>query len=615
MRYSSALAGAVLCVAVLAACGRAGAFAGEGPNGCVRSPTTLSPGIAPKSGATLTVKLGAFVYVELVEAEKYLSWPAGTKPPPPVFPWAAARSSDPSVLRRVPLCPSSAASTLPVVLYAFRALTPGTATLTAPIAQAWKRVNPVRRRGLHPYRATVIVAPSSANAAWSTPQTIFSVAGASNLQSPRVARDAAGDAVAVWARYPEKGDWGAVEAATRRAGGSWSAPIRLGFGSAGASDPEVAMSSGGEATVVWEQSTFDGKRGKRQRSARLAVETRSHRAEGGWGDLAVLASRQEGFGAGEEPSQRAPGPQVAVSARRDVTVAFSIRERHAKPVNGKEDILVFMRRGGRWRSPAVVAHTVENPEVQLALDGRGETILAWEHEGPPGERASWVQALTLARDGRPEGPAQALSAKSKTSYAMNLAANSRGAAVLTWSQELGEGEGYGPLEVATRPAGGRFTTKPVTLAHKSLPAVAAINLEDTATVLFERTTPKGPEEEELGPLEVATHPADGGWSKPEMLSPQANPQALACGPHGELVALWEASFGLSSQPPGRHPVIDASIQPPGAAWPAPVTISPENTSEDAAGLALAASGRATAIWLREPTPGTHLIETADYKPA
>jgi hypothetical protein len=158
MRHSSALRGAVLCAVVLAACGRPGTSPGEVPNGCVRSPTTLSPGIAPKSGATLTVKVGAVVYVELVEAEKYLSWPAGTKPPPRVFPWAAARSSGPSVLRRVALCPSSGASTLPVVVYAFRALTPGTSTLTAPIAQAWKRVKPARRRGLHPYRATVIVA-------------------------------------------------------------------------------------------------------------------------------------------------------------------------------------------------------------------------------------------------------------------------------------------------------------------------------------------------------------------------------------------------------------------------------------------------------------------------
>ena len=158
MRYPSALSGAVLCAVVLAACGRPGTFPGEGPNGCVSSPTTLSPSIAPESGATLTVKVGAVVYVELVEAEKYLSWAAGTKPPPRVFPWAAARSSDPSVLRRVALCPSSGVSTVTIVVYAFRALTPGTATLTAPIAQAWKRVKPVRRRGLHPYRATVIVA-------------------------------------------------------------------------------------------------------------------------------------------------------------------------------------------------------------------------------------------------------------------------------------------------------------------------------------------------------------------------------------------------------------------------------------------------------------------------
>ncbi len=156
MRYPSALPGAVLCAVVLAACGRPGTSAGEVTNGCVRSPTTLS--IAPESDATPTVKVGTLVYVELVEAEKYLSWPAGTKPPPRVFPWAAARSSDPSVLRRVALCASSEVSTLPVVVYAFRALTPGTATLTAPIAQAWKHFEPARRRGLHPYRATVIVA-------------------------------------------------------------------------------------------------------------------------------------------------------------------------------------------------------------------------------------------------------------------------------------------------------------------------------------------------------------------------------------------------------------------------------------------------------------------------
>jgi hypothetical protein len=49
-------------------------------------------------------------------------------------------------------------STLPVVVYAFRALRPVTATLTAPIAPAWKRAKPAQRRGLRPYRSTAIVA-------------------------------------------------------------------------------------------------------------------------------------------------------------------------------------------------------------------------------------------------------------------------------------------------------------------------------------------------------------------------------------------------------------------------------------------------------------------------
>jgi len=183
MRYLSALAAAVLCAAVLATHSSSAApsprtnavpstntvtpqvapehmrtFPREEPKNCVRTPERLPPSITPEDGATLTVQVGTVVYVELVEAEKYLSWPAGTKPPPAVFPWAAAHSSDPSMLERVALCPSRETYTLPVVIYAFRALHPGTATLTAPIAPAWKRAKPARRRGLHPYHATVIVA-------------------------------------------------------------------------------------------------------------------------------------------------------------------------------------------------------------------------------------------------------------------------------------------------------------------------------------------------------------------------------------------------------------------------------------------------------------------------
>jgi hypothetical protein len=64
-----------------------------------------------------------------------------------------------------------------------------------------------------------------------------------------------------------------------------------------------------------------------------------------------------------------------------------------------------------------------------------------------------------------------------------------------------------------------------------------------------------------------------------------------------------------------RPRTDSREVPSGEAQQPAETISPEDTSEDAAGLTLAASGQATAIWLRAPTYGTHLIETADYEPA
>jgi hypothetical protein len=468
---------------------------------------------------------------------------------------------------------------------------------------------------------SIAAAPTSAHAAWSAPQRIVS-SDVGQFSQPQVARDAGGDAVIVWereGRYPSHNQPTVVEAATRRAGGSWSAPVRLASGRPGPGRPEVAMDSRGEVTVVWEQSTFDGKTGKERSSVRLAVEARSHPAGGGWERPVVLASRRQRLQASDEHE---PDPQVAVDRRGDVTVAYRMRAPGAKPFNGREDVLLSTRRrGGRWHGSVVVAHTVNSYATQLAVDGRGETILAWDNGGPEGggeHGDEWVEALVLARDGKPEGRPQALSSKSKHAGEFNLAANYRGGAVLTWSRELAEGEGRGPVEASTRPAGRRFTTKPVTLLRKSYSAIVAIDRQGNATALFERSTRTETEAGgESGPLEAATHPTSGNWSKPQTVSPKSSPYALAYGPHNELMAVWGTEF--PPQGPSEHKVakaiIETSIQPAGGAWQPPVAITPENGNSSSANLALAATGQATAIWLREPSPGEELIETADYEPS
>jgi hypothetical protein len=463
------------------------------------------------------------------------------------------------------------------------------------------------------FRIVIVVAtltcalPSEAGASWDAPQQV--VADHAELQSPEVATDLAGDVVAVWRRFAPRGG-ASVEAATRQARGSWSAAIQLGFASAAVGDPQVVMDSSGETTVVWEQAVLQPKRGKHPRLVHLLVEARSRRLGGAWGHTAVLASRyaRRAELEGEQPVLDA---DVAVLGRQ-VSAAFAIRERGAKPFAGREDIILVTRRNGRWGSPSVVGHSVDNSGIQLAVDRRGERILAWEHGGCAGCSKSWVQALVLAPGGKPEGTAQQLSSGSGAAYELELAANARGAAVLTWGQQLADGQGLGPVEASTRPAGGRFT-KPAVLVRKAFPARAAVDTHGRATVLWLRALPSGSESEERhGPMEAAAHGVAGRWGASRVIAQESSPDALAAGPNGELIALWEVNALLSGR---RTTALYGSIAPAGGAWQPAQTLSPGDVLEDEAALAVAGDGRAIAIWLREGTASTHIVETADYGPA
>jgi hypothetical protein len=81
------------------------------------------------SGTRLTVPVGAIVFVALVEAEEYDG---------PGFPWLAPTSSDSTVLAPVHLCARTGASSLALTVTGFRAVRPGEATLSAPLAPAWR---------------------------------------------------------------------------------------------------------------------------------------------------------------------------------------------------------------------------------------------------------------------------------------------------------------------------------------------------------------------------------------------------------------------------------------------------------------------------------------------
>src|SRR5579871_4643048 len=124
----------VLCVGFLAA----GSLGAGAKAACITAPVRIGR-LALPNGHTISVGVGEPVYVELVAPEKYSS----------PFPWLTPASSDSHVLKRVPLCATTKLrpSTLSLGISVFRALRAGTASITAPLAPAWRALKPSRRRG------------------------------------------------------------------------------------------------------------------------------------------------------------------------------------------------------------------------------------------------------------------------------------------------------------------------------------------------------------------------------------------------------------------------------------------------------------------------------------
>lgn len=134
-----------LVVALLAAATGIVGCGNSATRGCVSVPQGIPNRVLADHGAKLTVRVGTVVYAVLVEAVELTNRPG--------FPWGQPKSSDPRVLVPVRLCEATRTSSLPVSVAGFRAVGEGTATLSAPLAPAWRRA-PDRPA---PYQATVRV--------------------------------------------------------------------------------------------------------------------------------------------------------------------------------------------------------------------------------------------------------------------------------------------------------------------------------------------------------------------------------------------------------------------------------------------------------------------------
>jgi hypothetical protein len=199
------------------------------------------------------------------------------------------------------------------------------------------------------------------NKVWTIPSITDSISPATPGYFPKVAMDAQGNAIVVWAQF--NGMFSQVYKAELR-NGVWSYPTDVNDNispeTAEVSDPEVAMDDNGNAIIVWTQS--DGFNNQLFKS-----EYRN----GAW---THPVNQQDNISPNNE---NAYSPTVAMDNNGNAIISWSESD------GGLPQIFMSQYRNGAWIHPANLADNISvnnqmasNPS--LAMSDNGDALIVWQ---------------------------------------------------------------------------------------------------------------------------------------------------------------------------------------------------------------------------------------------
>jgi len=297
-------------------------------------------------------------------------------------------------------------------------------------------------------QSVVQAAMRPAGGTWSAPQDLSLAARAA--LTPRVAVDAAGDAVVVWVDLQGLDE--AIQAATLPAGGAWSPPEDLspaGSGDReGVLDPRVAVAPSGQAVAVWTHTT----------AVASEIAASSRPAGGQWSAPQTLS----------QADQAAVTAQVAVDDAGDTVAAWTRfdgqqRRFEAQAAERTPD--------GVWSLPEPLSSPAQAPfegsqRPRVALDPTGRATAAWIQTTGDG-----AAVMSAERAGGAWSVPVAVAGGLGEAGALRLAAQPTGGAVATWTTS---GAGGRVVEAAVRDAGGAWAAPaPLSAAGAAAPSLAS----------------------------------------------------------------------------------------------------------------------------------------------
>ena len=268
-------------------------------------------------------------------------------------------------------------------------------------------------------------------------------------ESPRVAMDRLGNAVAVW-HVSTTGRDSVVQASVRPTGGSWSAPQALSDPSEPAFGANVSIEAG-RLTAVWVA----------REEWRPVIQSASRTLTGPWTRPITISG----------PIGGAYTPTVAMDDKGAAVAAWQWWDGSYRRI-----VAAVRSSEGTWSKPdelSAPGHTATAPLV--GMDAAGNAIAAWIRSNgiaPAAQTAS-----------RPAGGTwsvpQNLSRRGRNAASVDLAVNRRGDAVVSWVQAAG-------LHTAFRaPGETTWTRVPIAASWGGLGAHVALDEAGNATVVWD----------------------------------------------------------------------------------------------------------------------------------
>lgn len=339
---------------------------------------------------------------------------------------------------------------------------------------------------------------------WSVPATIDQ--SAELADSPEVAMDAAGNAIAVWIQRHVGAP--SLWASRFTPAGGWETPelLELLDGSA-AILPHIAMNATGYAVVTWFQSEATGN-----------IYVNRYVPGAGW----------QGRESVETHPMAAVVPRVAVAPSGQAVVMW----RQQDAVGTWDLYATSAAAGGAWSAPVAVEQASGDIAVFDLAAGADGAVAAWT-QWDSGRNQCW--AAFLQADGN-WAPRQRLDSEPGFCYDVQVATDALGGAQFVWSQDTPTGRSIW-TNASTR-AGGWGTAARLTTGGEARDPAIGVDAVGNALAVWRQDRGDG-----VYPAFASRRLAGAAWSTPIRLEPGTDGYVtglpvIAMDASGSAVAFW-----------------------------------------------------------------------------